>query len=155
MLLNELKPALGSKQSKKRVGRGMAKHGKTCGRGHKGERARSGAKDRSDAGFEGGQMPLHRRLPKSGFRYVHRLRHHTSLRIDICYNLINKVGVESQTVTMDMLKGLGLLSKHHKSCKLIGKLDDVKAKLVVEKGAPIKWSKSLDKQLSYGEVNAA
>jgi len=66
MKLNELKPAPGSKSNRHRVGRGVASGwGKTAGRGHKGQRARSGGFHK--AGFEGGQMPLHRRLPKRGF----------------------------------------------------------------------------------------
>jgi large subunit ribosomal protein L15 len=66
MRLNNLKPAEGSKQDRHRVGRGGASGwGKTAGRGHKGQRARSGGFHK--VGFEGGQMPLHRRLPKRGF----------------------------------------------------------------------------------------
>ncbi len=67
MYLNTLKPAPGSKKKHKRVGRGIGSTlGKTCGRGHKGQKARSGGYHK--VGFEGGQMPLHRRLPKVGFR---------------------------------------------------------------------------------------
>jgi len=67
MYLNTLKPAEGSKPTAKRVGRGMGSGlGKTCGRGHKGQKSRSGGF--SKVGFEGGQMPLQRRLPKIGFR---------------------------------------------------------------------------------------
>src|SRR5258706_11519503 len=66
MKLNALKPAPGSKSDRHRVGRGIASGwGKTAGRGHKGQRARSGGFHK--VGFEGGQMPLHRRLPKRGF----------------------------------------------------------------------------------------
>jgi large subunit ribosomal protein L15 len=67
MRLNTIKPAEGSKPSGKRVGRGIGSGlGKTCGRGHKGQKSRSGGK--VQLGFEGGQMPLQRRLPKVGFR---------------------------------------------------------------------------------------
>ena len=67
MRLNTLKPAAGSKPSGKRVGRGIGSGlGKTCGRGHKGQKSRSGGSVKK--GFEGGQMPLQRRLPKVGFR---------------------------------------------------------------------------------------
>jgi len=67
MHLNTLKPASGSKQTRKRVGRGMSSgHGKTGGRGHKGQKSRSGGSIRP--GFEGGQLPLQRRVPKFGFR---------------------------------------------------------------------------------------
>lgn len=66
MYLNTLKPADGSKKSRKRVGRGMGSGlGKTCGRGHKGQKSRSGGFHK--IGFEGGQMPLQRRVPKVGF----------------------------------------------------------------------------------------
>lgn len=67
MRLNTLKPAAGSKQDRKRVGRGIGSGlGKTAGRGHKGQKSRSGGFHK--VGFEGGQMPLQRRLPKVGFR---------------------------------------------------------------------------------------
>lgn len=67
MNLNTLKPADGSRSSRKRVGRGIGSgSGKTCSRGHKGQRSRSGGYHK--VGFEGGQMPLQRRLPKIGFR---------------------------------------------------------------------------------------
>ena len=65
MRLNEIKPAPGSNREHKRVGRGFGCHGKTAGRGHKGQKARSGGYHK--VGFEGGQMPLQRRLPKRGF----------------------------------------------------------------------------------------
>jgi len=66
MRLNSLKPAAGSRPDSKRVGRGIGSGwGKTCGRGHKGQKSRSGGFHK--VGFEGGQMPLQRRLPKFGF----------------------------------------------------------------------------------------
>ncbi|MGI6461604.1 MAG: 50S ribosomal protein L15 [Candidatus Hydrogenedentales bacterium] len=71
MDLNTLKEAPGARKSRKRVGRGPSSgRGKTCGRGHKGQKARSGYARRQ--GFEGGQMPLHRRLPKRGFFHESR-----------------------------------------------------------------------------------
>ncbi len=71
MRLNSLKPAQGSKQNRHRVGRGGGSGwGKTAGRGHKGQKARSGGFHK--LGFEGGQMPLHRRLPKRGFHSLTR-----------------------------------------------------------------------------------
>src|SRR5580658_11145537 len=67
MYLNTLKPAPGSKTPAKRLGRGIGSgKGKTCGKGHKGQKARAGGYHK--VGFEGGQMPLQRRIPKSGFR---------------------------------------------------------------------------------------
>ena len=80
MRLNGLKPAAGSKSSARRVGRGMGSGtGKTAGRGHKGQKSRSGGKLK--AGFEGGQMPLQRRLPKRGFR-SRISRYSTQIRLD-------------------------------------------------------------------------
>lgn len=71
MELNQLKPGEGSKHSKRRVGRGIGSGlGKTCGRGHKGQKSRSGGFHK--VGFEGGQMPLQRRLPKRGFVSITR-----------------------------------------------------------------------------------
>src|SRR5215813_4037942 len=71
MKLNTLKPAPGSKSDRHRVGRGVGSGwGKTAGRGHKGQKARSGGFHK--VGFEGGQMPLHRRLPKRGFKSMTR-----------------------------------------------------------------------------------
>lgn len=71
MKLHDLSPAKGSKRPKKRIGRGPGSgHGKTAGRGHKGQRSRSGFSQR--AGFEGGQMPLVRRVPKRGFTNIFR-----------------------------------------------------------------------------------
>ena len=86
MRLNTLKPAAGSRQSGKRVGRGIGSGlGKTCGRGHKGQKSRSGGFHK--IGFEGGQMPLQRRLPKVGFlarksQYVDELRLHELAAVD-------------------------------------------------------------------------
>ena len=68
MKLNELSPSKGTLQSRKRLGRGVGSRGSTSGRGHKGQNARSGGGVR--IGFEGGQMPLHRRLPKRGFHNI-------------------------------------------------------------------------------------
>lgn len=71
MRLNDIKPAPGAKSSRRRVGRGIGSGlGKTAGRGHKGQKARSGGFHK--IGFEGGQMPLHRRLPKRGFTSMTR-----------------------------------------------------------------------------------
>ena len=71
MRLNDIKPAAGAKSERRRVGRGIGSGlGKTAGRGHKGQKARSGGFHR--VGFEGGQMPLHRRLPKRGFTSLTR-----------------------------------------------------------------------------------
>ncbi|MDD2740979.1 MAG: 50S ribosomal protein L15 [Rhodocyclaceae bacterium] len=75
MQLNTIKPAEGSKKERRRVGRGIGSGlGKTCGRGHKGQKSRSGGFHK--VGFEGGQMPLQRRLPKRGFNSLTRARNY-------------------------------------------------------------------------------
>lgn len=75
MRLNTIQPSKGSKKAAKRVGRGIGSGlGKTCGRGHKGQKSRSGGFHK--VGFEGGQMPLQRRLPKRGFKSLTRARHY-------------------------------------------------------------------------------
>lgn len=79
MYLNSIKPAIGSKKNKLRVGRGIGCGvGKTCGRGHKGQKSRSGGFHK--VGFEGGQMPIQRRLPKRGFSIL-KARTYPSIRL--------------------------------------------------------------------------
>jgi len=116
MKLNTLKPAAGSKQSRHRVGRGIASGwGKTAGRGHKGQRARSGGFHK--VGFEGGQMPLHRRLPKRGF---------TSLtRGDVAEVRIGALeGMKATDIDLAALKAEGIVSQQTLGAKVIlaGKL---------------------------------
>jgi len=99
MHLNDLKPAPGSKPTAKRVGRGIGSGmGKTCGRGHKGQHSRSGGYHK--VGFEGGQMPIQRRLPKFGFksrkgRYVAevRLSELTAIEGDVTVAALTEAGV--------------------------------------------------------------
>lgn len=82
MRLNTIKPGEGSKKERKRVGRGIGSGlGKTCGRGHKGQKSRSGGFHK--VGFEGGQMPLQRRLPKRGFKSLTRARNYQVRLADI------------------------------------------------------------------------
>ena len=101
MRLNELHPAEGAKENRKRVGRGIGSGlGKTAGRGHKGQKARSGGFHK--VGFEGGQMPLQRRLPKFGFRS--RLARETA---QVRLHELNKV--EGDTVDLAALKAAGLV----------------------------------------------
>ena len=103
MDLSNLKPATGAKQDKKRVGRGPGSgNGKTAGRGHKGAKSRSGFKFKR--GFEGGQMPLHRRVPKRGF--------HNPFRVE--YEVVNldmlALRFDAGTVvTPDLLREAGLV----------------------------------------------
>lgn len=82
MQLNTIKPGEGSKKERRRVGRGIGSGlGKTCGRGHKGQKSRSGGFHK--VGFEGGQMPLQRRLPKRGFNSLTRARNYEIRLTDI------------------------------------------------------------------------
>jgi large subunit ribosomal protein L15 len=111
MYLNTLSPALGAKKSPKRVGRGIGSGlGKTCGRGHKGQKARAGGYHK--VGFEGGQMPLQRRLPKVGFRSRISLKT-TEIRL---YEL-NKV--EGSEVDLNALKKAGLISSCITRAKIV------------------------------------
>jgi len=83
MKLHELKPNPGARRGAKRVGRGPASgHGKTSGRGHKGQNARAGGGVRR--GFEGGQMPLQRRLPKRGFTNIYNVKKETTVAVNVC-----------------------------------------------------------------------
>ena len=104
MKLNELSPALGSKTEGKRKGRGAGTgNGKTAGRGHKGQNARSGGGVRP--GFEGGQMPIYRRLPKRGFKNIFA-KQYVSINVEALNNL--EAGTE---VTAEVLKEMGIISK--------------------------------------------
>ena len=111
-LLNELKPNIGSKSTKKRVGRGGASGtGKTCGRGHKGQKSRTGGT--IQVGFEGGQMPLQRRLPKVGFSS--RVNNYSA---EINYDRLEKV--KEDEVTIDLLKKYKLVKSKINKVKVIG-----------------------------------
>ncbi len=125
MHLNTLKPAKGAKHSRKRVGRGIGSGlGKTCGRGHKGQRARSGGYHK--LGFEGGQMPLQRRVPKFGFN--------SGIEKAVELRLHDLVKINVETIDMLTLKAKGLISKNVNRVKIIlsGKIE----KAVVIKGIP-------------------
>ena len=111
MRLNELSPAVGSNRDKKRVGRGIGSGiGKTCGRGHKGLKARSGGSVKP--GFEGGQMPLQRRLQKFGFTSRKSLS-----RDEIRLAELNKI--EGTEVTMETLRQARLIGGNVKDVKII------------------------------------
>ena len=115
MALNNLRPPAGATHAKKRIGRGQGSgNGKTAGRGHKGAKSRSGYKFKR--GFEGGQMPLHRRVPKRGF--------HNQFRIE--YDVINldtlgeRFG-DGAIVTPESLRELGLLPGGDRRVKILGR----------------------------------
>lgn len=111
MRLNTLSPADGSRKAPKRVGRGIGSGlGKTCGRGHKGQKSRSGGSVKP--GFEGGQMPLQRRLPKFGFtsriaRYVTEIR------------LGELAKIESEVIDLEALKAADIIKQEIKTAKVI------------------------------------
>jgi large subunit ribosomal protein L15 len=116
MYLNTLKPAKGAKRSPKRVGRGIGSGlGKTCGRGHKGQKARAGGYHK--LGFEGGQMPLQRRLPKFGFNSS------VEETAELCLDKLVKIDVE--VINLLILKENFLIPKHVKRLKIIlsGKIE--------------------------------
>ncbi len=111
MELNNLKPAEGAKHAKRRVGRGIGSGlGKTAGRGHKGQKSRAGGYHK--VGFEGGQMPLQRRLPKRGFKSL-------SLRYNAEINLSELAALNLTEVDLLALKQAGLVGRMVKTVKLI------------------------------------
>ena len=114
MRLDELKPAEGSTFERKRVGRGIGSGtGKTSGKGHKGQNARSGGGVRP--GFEGGQMPLYRRLPKRGFTNIFAKEY-------VAVNVSELERFENGTeVTAELLKESGVISKVKDGVKILGR----------------------------------
>src|SRR6202521_3075708 len=124
MSLNNLRPPKGMKHAKKRIGRGQGSgNGKTAGRGHKGAKSRSGFTFKR--GFEGGQMPLHRRVPKRGF--------HNPFRVE--YAVINldtlaEVFDAGSEVTPDLLRERGLVRQSHVPVKILGR-GEISKKLTV------------------------
>ena len=125
MKLNEIKPALGATKTSKRLGRGTSSgHGKTSGKGHKGQNARSGGGVR--ASFEGGQLPLYRRLPKRGF---------SNAMFKVKYAVINLSDLnkfeENAIVTPELLKEMGLVKNQLSGIKVLGN-GTLEKKLVVK-----------------------
>ncbi len=113
MDLSQLRPAKGATKNRKRIGRGEGSgHGVTAGRGNKGYRSRAGSKRR--AWFEGGQMPLQRRLPKFGFKSINK----------VIYQVVNvgdlaKIS-DQETITKEVLLQAGLIRKKNQPVKLLG-----------------------------------
>jgi large subunit ribosomal protein L15 len=111
MQLNTIKPASGAKHAKRRVGRGIGSGlGKTAGRGHKGQKSRSGGYHK--VGFEGGQMPLQRRLPKRGFK-----SHLLKFNAEITLGTLDKLGAAEVDVLA--LKAAGLVPELAKVVKVV------------------------------------
>ncbi|MBO4342027.1 MAG: 50S ribosomal protein L15 [Clostridia bacterium] len=128
MKLHDLAPAAGSTKERKRIGRGPASgQGKTAGKGHKGQLARAGRGMR--AGFEGGQMPLQRRVPKRGFNNIFR----TEYAVVNVATLDNKYE-DGETVTVENLLEKGILSKTMDGVKVLGR-GEISKKLTVQVNA--------------------
>ena len=114
MKLHELSPAAGSTKERKRIGRGAGSgQGKTAGKGHKGQKARAGRGMR--AGFEGGQMPLQRRLPKRGFNNIFR-------KVIVAVNVadLNAKFENGAVVDAEALKNAGLVKNYFDGIKILG-----------------------------------
>lgn len=131
MKLNTISPAEGSKKNRKRVGRGIGStDGKTAGRGHKGQKSRSGGYHK--VGFEGGQMPLQRRLPKRGFASL-TARYKAEVRL---YHI---EAMDADVIDVDTLKKAGIVKHDAKKVKVINTGELTRAVtlkgLVVTKGA--------------------
>lgn len=144
MRLNTLSPAEGSRKAAKRVGRGIGSGlGKTCGRGHKGQKSRSGGSVKP--GFEGGQMPLQRRLPKFGFtsriaRYVAEIR-------------LNELAkIETDVIDLDALKAADIIKQEIKSAKVI--LSGEITKAVTVKGLRVTKGAQAAIEAAGGKVEA-
>jgi large subunit ribosomal protein L15 len=115
MSLNNLRPPRGAKHAKKRVGRGPGSgHGKTAGRGHKGAQSRSGF--RFKRGFEGGQMPLHRRVPKRGFTNVFRVEYAV-----VNLDTLAEVFDAGSAVTPELLRERGIVRDSTAPIKILGR----------------------------------
>ncbi|SFV53890.1 LSU ribosomal protein L15p (L27Ae) [hydrothermal vent metagenome] len=144
MRLNTLTSAFGEKTNKKRVGRGIGSgFGKTCGRGHKGQKSRTGGG--ATIGFEGGQMPLQRRLPKSGFTSRSSL-----YRSEVNLSELNKI--DETNITLEVLKDNNIIKKNVLKAKIIlsGKID----KAINIKGIPVTKGAKLAIEAVKGTVEA-
>lgn len=125
MKLHTLKPAEGSTKSNKRLGRGQGSGGSTAGRGHKGAQSRSGYKSRP--GFEGGQMPLQRRVPKFGFKNNNKI-YYKGLNLDVLEGLAEKN--KGENISLQFLIENGVVGKNDK-VKILGR-GELKSKISVE-----------------------
>ena len=132
MRLNEIKDNDSAKQNKKRVGRGIGSgKGKTAGKGHKGQKARAGV---AIKGFEGGQMPLHRRLPKHGFNNIFRKKY-TTVGLDIIQKAIDSGKIDpNKKIDVEVLKLNGVIKKVRDGLKLLGN-GSIKSKVDIEVAA--------------------
>ena len=131
-ILSNLKYAEGSKKRKKRVGRGQGSgHGGTSTRGHKGAKSRAGHKFR--AWFEGGQMPLQRRVPKFGFTNINRIEFNI-LNLSDLQKLVDSGKIKETIITKEYLLNSGLVKNKNKPLKILGN-GDLKTKLEISANA--------------------
>ena len=143
MDLNTIRPADGAKRSRRRVGRGSGSGlGKTAGRGHKGQKSRSGGYHK--VGFEGGQMPLQRRLPKRGFKS-------RTLKFNSEITLSDLTRLDVPEVDLFVLKQAGLVASHVRNVKLIksGEL----SKAVVLKGVLVTSGAKVALEAAGGSIS--
>jgi len=142
--LSNLRPAAGSTQSRKRIGRGVGSGiGKTSGKGHKGHKARTGGA--TNPGFEGGQMPLYRRLPKRGFTNPFKVSAQP-------VNLRKLKKLAGQDVTPETLFAAGLISKQDVPAKLLAAGDADRASTV--RGVQVSASAKTKIEAAGGRVEA-
>ena len=137
MKLNKLNSK--AMKSKKRLGRGIgSSKGKTCGRGHKGQKSRSGVAIKS---FEGGQMPLYRRLPKRGFKSIVNKKNIAIINLSRIQEIITKQkDILNNKINLTNLQKSKLINKKHKKLKLLGE-GDLKQKFDIEVNAISKSAK--------------
>jgi large subunit ribosomal protein L15 len=125
MNLNTLSPAKGAVKKEKRIARGQGSgHGGTSTRGHKGAKSRSGYKRK--IGFEGGQMPLQRRVPKFGFKNINRVEY-KAVNLDMLQSIVDRKNITE--ITDDVLRNNGLISNRDR-IKILGR-GELKAKINV------------------------
>ncbi len=142
--LSNLRPAEGSTQARKRVGRGPGSGlGKTAGKGHKGHKARTGGS--TNPGFEGGQMPMYRRLPKRGFTNPFKVTAHA-------VNLADLKRLSGTEVTPETLTSAGLIGKVDAKVKLLGTGEADRAYTV--RGVPLSASARAKIEAAGGSIEA-
>ena len=138
MKLNDIRDNNNAVKDRKRIGRGIGSGtGKTSGQGHKGQKARSGV---AIKGFEGGQMPIHRRLPKRGFKNIHRIEF-SEVNFDKIEKLIVDKKIDpSKIIDSKKLLELGIIKKINEKIKLLAK-GELKNKINIEVSASSKSAK--------------
>ena len=149
MRLNEIRDNTGSTKPRKRIGRGIGSGtGKTSGKGHKGQKSRSGV---SIKGFEGGQMPIHRRLPKRGFTNINRVNY-IELNLEKIQNLIDSKKIDpKKAINHKVLQNLGLIRSKQGKIKLLGK-GSIKSKIDIEVSASSKTAKVIVEKIGGSVV---